>query len=63
MNNRKWYNFETMWDNVALSLREFLLDNNIKFETSGCFGGVHFEVLCNPAEVQKVNNFLDSLDF
>ena len=24
---------------------------------------VHFEVLCNPAEVQKVNNFLDSLDF
>lgn len=57
-----------LYKNVELSkdnsskLREFLIDNKIKFETSGVGDLVHFEILVNSIEEKKINNFLDTLD-
>lgn len=56
-----------LYKNVELSkddsskLREFLIDNKIKFETSGVGDLVHFEILVNSLEEKKINNFLDTL--
>lgn len=56
-----------LYKNVELSkddsskLREFLIDNKIKFETSGADNLVHFEILVNSLEEKKINNFLDTL--
>lgn len=56
-----------LYKNVELSkddsskLREFLIDNKIKFETSGVGDLVHFEILVNSIEEKKINNFLDTL--
>lgn len=56
-----------LYKNVELSkddsskLREFLIDNKIKFETSGADNLVHFEILVNSIEERKINNFLDTL--
>lgn len=56
-----------LYKNVELSkddgskLREFLIDNKIKFETSGVGDLVHFEILVNSMEEKKINNFLDTL--
>lgn len=56
-----------VYKNVDLSkddsnkLKEFLKNNKIKFETSGFGHLVHFEVLVNSIEENKVNNFLDTL--
>ena len=56
-----------LYKNVELSkddsnkLRAFLVENKIKFETSGAGDLVHFEVLVNSIEEKKINNFLDTL--
>lgn len=56
-----------LYKNVELTkddsskLREFLIDNKIKFETSGVGDLVHFEILVNSLEEKKINNFLDTL--
>lgn len=55
-----------LYKNVELSkddsnkLRAFLVENKIKFETSGVGDLVHFEVLVDSIEENKVNNFLDN---
>lgn len=56
-----------LYKNVELSkddsnkLRAFLVENKIKFETSGADNLVHFEILVNSIEEKKINNFLDTL--
>lgn len=56
-----------LYKNVELSkddsnkLRAFLVENKIKFETSGADNLVHFEILVNSMEEKKINNFLDTL--
>lgn len=56
-----------LYKNVELSkddsskLRVFLVENKIKFETSGVGDLVHFEILVNSMEEKKINNFLDTL--
>lgn len=56
-----------LYKNVELSkddsnkLRAFLVENKIKFETSGVGDLVHFEILVNSIEEKKINNFLDTL--
>lgn len=56
-----------LYKNVELSkddsnkLRAFLVENKIKFETSGVGDLVHFEILVNTIEEKKINNFLDTL--
>lgn len=61
------FNFMKVYKNVELSkgeaeeLKVFLKNNKIKFETSGVGDLVHFEVLVDSIEENKVNNFLDTL--
>ena len=55
---KKWYNYETCFTNEAEKMREFLINEGIKFELSGCFNGYHFEILCNCDEFNRVNNWL-----
>lgn len=35
--------------------REFLADNNIRFETSGAFENIHFEILLDESEFKTVD--------
>ena len=55
---RNWYNFETGILRIGEKLREKLLDNNIKFEISGNFDKMHFEILMNPTEYEIINNII-----
>jgi len=61
MNNKKYYNFETAFISLRDALRGFLKDNNIYYELSGARAAYHFEILASPAELEKTNNFLDSI--
>ena len=56
---RKWYNFETRFISLRDDLRDFLKESGIKYELSGAFSHYHFEIFCNSAELEKVNNWLD----
>lgn len=57
--SRKYYSFETMFRSLKDELSQFLKESGIYYELSGCFAGWHFEVLCNPSEVEYINNWLD----
>ena len=57
----KWFSFETKNETVKNALRQFLKDNNIYYELSSCFDGVHFEIKCNDAQAETINSFLDSI--
>lgn len=48
--------------NDADKLRVFLKDNKIKFETSEAGKLIHFEILVNKFEEEKINKFLNTLD-
>lgn len=56
-----------LYKNVELSksdaeqLKVFLKNNKIKFETSGAYNLVHFEILVNKFEENKINYFIDTL--
>lgn len=58
---KKYYNFETMYISLRDELRSYLKDNNIYYELSKAYTYYHFEILASPAEVEKVNNFIDSV--
>lgn len=58
---KQFLSFETMFFSLKCELETFLKQNVIYYEISGCFGGWHFEVLCDDAIQQKVNDFLDSV--
>lgn len=56
----KWYNVELNEKN-AVEMKKFLTERGIKFDTSGCFELVHFEIfLEKDSEGYKaVNNKLE----
>jgi len=59
MENKKYYNFETMFISLRDLLRQFLHDNNIYYELSSAAAHYHFEILASPEECKKINLFLD----
>mgnify|MGYP006956014296 CR=1 FL=1 len=58
MKNAKWRSIE-LNEHDAVKFKEHLYKTNLKFETSGCFELVHFEVLTTPEEARKLNDYLD----
>lgn len=53
----KYYNIELSKIESGI-LKEFLIKNNIKFEISNSDNMVHFEILLNKENYNKVNKFL-----
>ena len=59
---RKWYNVELFNSKEIDLLKAFLTGNEIKFETSGCGNGSHFEIEASENEAVKINNFLGGFE-
>ena len=63
----KWYNIEFNVESREMlrrveAFREWLYDNDVKFETSGIgYSGVHFEILLEQGSVELVNEALDRI--
>lgn len=62
----KWYNVEIAYNTVesikrANNFKNWLHENDFKFEPSAAGSMVHFEVLMNPEDVAKVNQALDEI--
>lgn len=62
----KWYNVEIPYNTResikrADNFKNWLHENNFRFEPSACGDMVHFEILMNAENVQEVNNALDTL--
>ena len=55
---RRWHNVELENGTEADGFRQFLKDNGIRFETSGAYNLVHFEVLVNTEEMESCDTFL-----
>lgn len=58
---RKYYSFHTSFRSLKDELRNFLKENDIYYELSGCISNWDFSVLCNLDELEKVNAFLDTV--
>lgn len=56
---RKWYNVELFNSKEIDLLKAFLRGMNVKFETSGCGNGSHFEIEVSEDEAVKINNYLE----
>lgn len=61
---RRWHNVE-LSSKVQINghsdsdaFRKFLMDNNIKYETSAAGDMIHFEVLIDNSEMEKCDTFL-----
>ena len=63
----KWYNIEFNVETREMlrrveAFREWLYDNDVKFETSGIgYSGIHFEILLEPCRIDIVNEALDRI--
>ena len=57
---KKYFNFETRFISLRDALREYLHNNDIKYELSGAYSFYHFEILADPVELEKINAFLDT---
>ena len=63
----KWYNIEFNVETREMlrrveAFREWLYDNDVKFETSGIgYSGIHFEILLKPGSIDIVNQALDRI--
>lgn len=61
---RRWHNVELdakiriNGHSDSSVFRKFLMDNNIKYETSAAGNMVHFEVLVDNDEMEKCDTFL-----
>ena len=58
--DRRWMWYETVFRTLKDDLREFLQENGIRYELSGCGPGWHFEVFCSAEEESYVDVFLDN---
>jgi len=56
----KWYNVELNKVDSDL-FRTELKTNNIYYEASGAGKMTHFEIKCNKEQLNRLNNFLDTL--
>ncbi len=59
--DKKWYNVELFDSKEIDLLKEFLRGMDVKFETSGCGNGSHFEIKASSSEAVKINNFLGGM--
>lgn len=59
---KKWFNVE-LNERDAVEMKKFLTERGIKFDTSGCFELVHFEILLekDSEDYKAVNNKLEQL--
>ena len=57
---KKYFNIE-VYENESKKLKKFLINNNIKFESSDTGNLIHFEMLLDKYEYCKVNNFIESM--
>lgn len=57
--DKKWYNVELFDSKEIDLLKVFLRRMNVKFETSGCGNGSHFEIEASENEAVKINNYLE----
>ena len=54
----KWYNIELKLLSAEV-LKEYLRNNGIRFETSGCFDLVHFEIFVTSEKIfDSIERFL-----
>lgn len=58
---KKWYNVGLFDSKEIDLLKVFLRRMNVKFETSGCGNGSHFEINASENEAVKINNFLGGM--
>lgn len=59
MKFQKYFNVEIRNFLSAVLLKDFLRENGIKFEPSGCFNLVHFEIFVPDEKTyNKINDFL-----
>lgn len=56
----KYYNFKSMFISLVIKLGDFLKESGIYFEISKNGRYYHFEILTDPAGVEKINGFLDA---
>ena len=59
--DRKYYNFETMYQKVAEKLQRHLNNCGYKYEISGCFDSIHFEILLSADEARKLNSYISAI--
>lgn len=55
-----WYNVE-LTQEEAVKFRLYLMATGIRYETSGAFDLVHFEVLVPDSMLRELNDFLEVL--
>lgn len=55
-----WKSTELCYDE-AQKLKSFLNQAKIKYESSGCYNLIHFEIFANDFEAELVNCFIDTL--
>lgn len=58
---KKWYSVELFDTKEITLLKAFLKEYGVKFETSGCGNGVHFEVEMTEDELATANNFMEGM--
>ena len=66
MNNAKWYfielpYFSDITKNDADRFKQWLHNNNIKFETSGAGSYLHFEIYATLDQVKIIDKALDEI--
>lgn len=60
---RKWCTYETSDLDIAELLHDYLTDELIKHETSGCFNCIHFHIYIDDLnEFEQVNGFIDGIE-
>lgn len=56
------YSFETNSRPLADALSRFFKLNGIQYERSGCFTGYYFSIEATPDEVDRIDNYIDSVE-
>lgn len=59
---KKWYSVELFNPKEIDLLKAFLRGMDVKFETSGCGNGSHFEIEASEDEVARIDNFLGGFE-
>lgn len=61
MNNLEWRSVELKEPKEIKALRLYLKQNEVRFETSGAWEYVHFEVLCTDEQALEIERFLNRI--
>ena len=58
---KRWYNIDLLNDADIIALRMYLRDNGIKYETSGNYNMIHFEIYCDAETAIKIDDYINSI--